>query len=96
VREPLAALATHTAFILDGVADTGGPAGEAATKLLESGIAAAQSGSAAIDELRRLADAARQARSELGQLSGTAALEGHQLIAQKLEQAARAALPSRS
>lgn len=96
VREPLAALATHTAFILDGVADYGGPAAEAATKLLESGIAAAQSGPPASEELRRLADAARQARSELGQLSESAALEGHQQIAQKLEQAARAALPARS
>jgi hypothetical protein len=97
-REPLAALATHTAFILDGVADYGGPAAEAATKLLESGIAAARAGSgpAVVEELRRLAVAAGQARSELGQLSDAAALEGHQQIAQKLEQAALAALPARS
>jgi hypothetical protein len=97
LREPLGTLATTTAFILDESAECG-----AATSLLEAGMATARGALEskadsvlAQEELRRLAAAAQQARTELEGLPKTASLEDHQAIARRIEQATRLALPPR-
>lgn len=100
-REPLARLATATAFILDEVADYDSRLGRAAMAMLEAGIAVARGltetatpTERGTEALQRLAQIARAARAELEGLSNTAGGEGHGAIAQKLEQAAHAGLPA--